>query len=229
MKVPILCYHKVGTEEAEGRRLNIHPHRLESHVRYFLRRGHTFFRASDLKTWPSKLAVCFTFDDGYESTFANGQPIFDRYGVPMSVYAVSNQVGLTSEWDGEHSRPLAGWEVLKDSQSKGHEIGNHTAHHVFLGRSSEEVQRNEVSECRSRFEANGIRSGSFCYPFGSLNESSPGIVKSEGYEVGMALGKTLATEIHDRLRLPRIVMAYGDALPLLIYKLRIKPAFRKSV
>jgi len=228
MKVPILCYHKVGTEEAEGRRLNIHPGRLDSHVRYFLRRGFSFLRASELANWPSKPSVCFTFDDGYESTFANGQPVFDKHRVPMCVYVVSELVGLSSEWDGEQSRSLADWDVLKDAQSEGHEIGNHTAHHVFLGRSPEEVQQREVRDCKAQLDIHGIQSSSFCYPYGSLDQLSSEIVKTSGYTVGLALGKTLATDADDRLRLPRIVIAYGDALPMLIYKMRIKPFFRKS-
>jgi hypothetical protein len=44
----------------------------------------------------------------------------------------------------------------------------------------------------------------------------------------MALSKRSATECDHRLSLPRIVVAYGDALPMLIYKIWIKPLFRKS-
>lgn len=222
MKVVSLCYHKVGTEAAEGRRLNIHPQRLDSHIRFFLRRKFAFVQAGDLSSWPGRSTVCFTFDDGFVSTVENGVAVFDRYGVPMTIYVVSDRVGGASTWEGELARPLANWETLREIQSRGHEIGNHTATHPSLPKLSAEDQYLEISRCDLALKANGLDPQSFCYPYGDLDNTGVAVLRKLEYRVGMAIGKRPAQQSDDPLRFPRIVMAYGDALPLLLYKLYIR-------
>lgn len=222
----VLCYHKVGTELAEGRRLNVHPARLASHICYFKRRGYRFVKGSEADHWFDDRVVCFTFDDGFASTLDNGAPVFDRHQVPMTVYAVSNQVGKTSEWEGETPKPLADWDALRNLQASGHEVGNHTANHLRLAGMAREDQMAQVVGCREECEAHGLNSGSFCYPYGSLDQTSLEVVRECGYRVGMALGKRPATRSDTSLAIPRIVIAYGDALPMLLYKLHLKPLVR---
>jgi peptidoglycan/xylan/chitin deacetylase (PgdA/CDA1 family) len=219
MKVVSLCYHKVGTEAEEGRRLNIHPQRLDSHIRFFKRRGFNFVKAGELASWPTQSTVCFTFDDGYTSTVENGEPVFNRHGVPMTIYVISDSVDEMSSWDGELASPLASWDTLRQVQSRGHEIGNHTATHPHLNQLTVSEQLEEISRCDVAMKANGLESSSFCYPYGHL--------KKLGHKVGMAIGKRPALESDDRLRFPRIVIAYGDALPLLLYKLHLRPHLKK--
>lgn len=224
MGLVALCYHKVGTEAEEGRRLNIHPQRLESHVRYFKRRGYEFRRACDIsRTFLRDRVVCFTFDDGYTSTLENGAPVFARHEVPMTVYAVSALVGKASFWESERARPLAGWQALIELQNQGHEVGNHTASHPKLAALAYEDQLREIQTCHDALTSNGIRSESFCYPYGSLNGESVRAVTVAGYRVGMALGKRPPRPCDPGVAIPRIVVAYGDALPLLLYKLHLRP------
>jgi len=226
MKLVTLCYHKVGSEAAEGRRLNIHPARLDSHVRFFKRRGFRFAKAGELNRWPAEKTVCFTFDDGFVSTIENGRPVFDRYKVPMSVYVVSSLVGKTSQWEGELARPLADWPMLRDLQGAGHEVGNHTAHHPFLDELSLEEQQEEVRSCHLALKENGFRIDSFCFPYGRLNRESITALRACGYTVGLALGKRLPQKEDSFLEIPRVVVAYGHALPLLLYKLYVRPLLK---
>jgi len=222
-----LCYHKVGTEAAEGRRLNIHPDRLDCHIRHFKRRGYRFIRGSEAVHWFDEKAVCFTFDDGFASTLENGAPIFERNEVPMTVYIVSEKVGRTSDWAGETPRPLAGWSSLAELQDMGHEIGNHSASHPRFAELQVPEQVEQIVRCRDAMIEQGLRSESFCYPYGSLAPESPGAVAKSGYKVGMALGKRLPKPTDSFLAIPRIVVAYGDGLPLLLYKLHVKPLLKR--
>lgn len=228
MRLAILCYHKVGTEAAEGRRLNIHPDRLDSHVRFFKRRKYRFLKGADLSRWPEGRTVCFTFDDGFLSTIDNGVPVFQRHQVPMSIYVVSRQVGKSSEWEGELARPLAGWDSLRRVRELGHEIGNHTRSHPRMGDLDESQQRGQVQECHEAMVAEGLSPVSFCYPYGSVNATSAQAVKACGYEVGLALSKRLPLASDSPLAIPRIVVAYSDALPMLIYRLWIRPRLRSA-
>jgi peptidoglycan/xylan/chitin deacetylase (PgdA/CDA1 family) len=96
MSVTILCYHKVGPASEEGRRLNIEPLRLQSHVRYFARKNRPFVVAGDLPSSLQDGIVCFTFDDAYVSTMVHAPLIFEEQGVHACFYAVAGRVGDSS-------------------------------------------------------------------------------------------------------------------------------------
>jgi len=227
MTATILCYHKVGTEAEEGRRLNIEPARLESHVRFFARRHRPFVLARDLSgAWPKGL-VCFTFDDAYSSTMMNAPDVLEKHGARASFYAVGGKVGETSDWDGEAARPLADWPLLRSVALRGHEIGNHSWSHPHLDRLDEKAQMKEVARADAALRAHGIDPGSFCFPYGCFNGDSTRALVLTGYRVGLALRKRLATKEEDNLALSRVVVAFSDTVPMLLYKLNIRARFRR--
>jgi peptidoglycan/xylan/chitin deacetylase (PgdA/CDA1 family) len=222
----ILCYHKVGPLAEEGRRLNVEPARLRQHLRLFARRGYQFVKAQDLRSpWPRR-TVCFTFDDAYASTLAFAPPILKEAGGVGCFYAVAGKVGQTSDWDGALARPLADWPALERAQSEGHEIGNHTLTHPHLRDLPASEQRAEITDAHRILTDHGIESRSFCFPYGSLGD--PELLGDTGYRIGLSLQKAIAQETDDPLRLPRIVVAFGDTIPLLLYKVHVRPRLRRQ-
>jgi peptidoglycan/xylan/chitin deacetylase (PgdA/CDA1 family) len=221
VKLPILCYHKVGAVAEEGRRLNIEPELLDRHVRFFVRRG---FRIvlPDAYMFSAARAVCFTFDDAYSSALDNAVPIFERYDSRSAFFVVTSLVGASSSWDGELARPLAGWVELESAHSRGFMVGNHTHTHPRLAEIPAEKQVEEITTATALLCERGLKGAAFCYPYGSLNGASKIIVGAD-YAVGLALGKRPATPEDDRLALPRIAVAYSDGLPKLLYKIHIRP------
>ncbi len=223
MRLPILCYHKVGPESEEGRRLNVSPERLRDHVRYFKRRGRAFVTAGSLaSSWPSR-GVCLTFDDAYLSAVVHGLPVLREEGVVATLYAVTAHVGGASGWDGEAARPLADWPALVEAAQAGFEIGNHTAHHLRMSEASGEVCAQELQEASEALAAHGLQVRSFCYPYGAWTATARNAVAATGCPVALSLGKRVATRSDDRLALPRLVVSYSDALPKLLYKLWLRP------
>ena len=223
MKLPILCYHKVGPVADEGRRLNIEPSRLTQHASFFVRRGFRTVLAGDLAgEWPSR-AVCFTFDDAYLSTLTHGVEAMKRAWAVGSIYAVAGLVGKTSSWDIGNERPLADWVLLLRAQAAGFEIGNHTLNHARLGELGLEVQIGEIRLAHEALAEQGINSRSFCLPYGSHNPDTPAAMQSAGVTVGLALSRRAAVPGDNRLLMPRIVVGYGDHLPKLLYKLHLRP------
>lgn len=226
MRATILCYHKVGPASEEGRRLNIEPERLVSHVRYFARRKHPIVRAGELAgAWKSP-SVCFTFDDAYVSSLENATAALESFNARGTFYAVAGLVGRQSEWDGEAARPLAGLQTLLDAQARGHEIGNHTFHHPHLDRLDPQAQRAEIESTDRWMRENGLRPGSFCYPYGAYADAAREAAR-ELYPVAVVLKKRIAQADDDRWRLPRVVVAYSDALPMLLYRLYVRPILRR--
>lgn len=229
MRATILCYHKVGPHLEEGRKLNIEPARLDSHVRFFRRRGAPIVLARDLATDWKPNSVCFSFDDAYVSTLSHATEVLERNKVRGTFYAVTSQVGGSSVWDGDLARPLAPWETLRAAQKRGHEIGNHTLSHPHLPKLSFEEQLSEIQLGHEQLLEEGLTDHSFCYPFGSLSKESVEAVRRVGYRVGLSLRKGHATLSDDRLVLPRIVVAFSDAVPMLIYRLYLRPLMRRRL
>jgi peptidoglycan/xylan/chitin deacetylase (PgdA/CDA1 family) len=226
MQAFVLCYHKVGPKRDEGRRLNIAPERLQSHAAFFKRRGYVFSLARDLGGAWKPRTVCFSFDDAYWSTMEYGVPVLDALGVPCTVYAVPSLVGHSSTWDPASPRPLARWDSLIDAQKRGHEIGNHTLSHPRMSALSPEEQFEQVAAADRALRANGLNPGSFCYPYGAYDAATLEAVRRAGYGVGLALNKRLAQDADDRLAISRIVIGFSDALPMLLYKLFLKPKLK---
>jgi peptidoglycan/xylan/chitin deacetylase (PgdA/CDA1 family) len=222
VSLPILCYHKVGNAIREGRRLNVEPERLESHIRLFRRRGFILPTIWELASqpWPER-GILFTFDDAYASTLEAAIPIFRRHEATCAIFAVPSLVGHVSSWDGDRSRPLADWKTLQNAACAGFEIGNHSMTHARLD-SGANLEL-EVTGAKREIERHGIVHGSFCYPYGSWTPEARQAVSGAGYGIAFSLGKRPALESDDRLTLPRIAVAYSDAIPKLLYKIHIRP------
>ena len=230
MSLPIICYHKVGPVGINGRFLNVEAKTLESHVRYFKRRGFRFLTARELGYGglPSR-AVCLTFDDCYTTTIEYGFPVLEELDVRATFYAVTGLVGTASTWDGAQASSLCKWEALRILHRSGHEVGNHTQTHKALGDMDEDSQIRELKGAHEELLANGITAETACFPYGSMNVGTKHALDALGYKVGFALGKRLAEPTDDRRTLPRVVVAYSDKLPLFIYRLFIRPALRRKL
>lgn len=230
MSLPILCYHNVAPAQEAGRRLNIEPDVLDSHVRHFMRRGIRFLRAMDLADpWPLK-GVCLTFDDAYATMLDYGADILLRNGATASIYAVTALVGGRSVWDVGHEQPLATEDQLRHASHAGLEIGNHTRSHADLSSLLRDEQLNELRDAQTALREWGLLSGSVAYPFGKFNEGSLESAASIGYRVALALSRRQAQSNDRLLALPRIVVGYSDRLPKLLYKIKLRPllpVFRK--
>lgn len=221
--LPILCYHKVGPVVQEGRRLNIEPAVLESHVRYFVRKHRRFARAGDLESGIPAGCVCMTFDDAYVSAMTHAVEVLRRHGVWGTFFAVPGMVGGESTWDGGDARPLAGWDALKAAQSEGMEIANHTMNHLDLTTLAMAQQAAEIEAAEDLLIEHGLGGRSVCFPYGKFNASTMAAMDREGCNVGLAIGSRPA-RTGDELRcLPRIVVAYSDKLPKLLYKIHLRP------
>ena len=218
-----LCFHKVGPIEEEGRSLNIEPANLKRLIKWLKNREGQFVQAWQLADpWPKK-GICLTFDDCYLSTLTHGLEVLREEAVTGSFYAVSNLVGKTSAWDATLARPLADWDLLRNAQAEGFEIGCHTASHVRLGDLDLEQQRKEILVCSEKMRQEGLDPKSFCLPYGSYNGQTAGAIDACGYKVGLALNKRSATESDNKLLLPRVVVACSDSPASLAYKLWVKP------
>ncbi|MFQ3587930.1 MAG: polysaccharide deacetylase family protein [Fimbriimonadaceae bacterium] len=228
MALPILCYHKVAPAAEAGRRLNVEPEVLASHIRWFRQRGFRFLCAGDLAGRLPDRSVCLTFDDAYRSTLTHGLEALARNGAAASVYAVPGLVADAestgraprSDWDGDQSDELADFGLLRRAAELGVEIGNHTDRHADLSALDDGRAAAQIAEADRRLREWGFEPRSLAAPYGRLPARSVPIP----YPVVLGLGRRCARETDDRTRLPRIVVAYGDRLPKLLYRIYVRPA-----
>ena len=203
--------------------MNVEPSRLESHLRFFLKKGFKPINCRDFRAGLDRRSVIFTFDDAYESALTYGLEVLERNKSVGTFYAVAGLVGSTSTWDSGKERPLAGWVSLRKAQAAGMEIGNHTVSHPRVADLTLEAQRQEWTQAQQILSGNEIQATTACYPYGSYNSESQSILQSQGYTAAVALGKRTASRNDDPFQLPRIVVAFSDGLPKLLYKMHLRP------
>jgi peptidoglycan/xylan/chitin deacetylase (PgdA/CDA1 family) len=167
--------------------------------------------------------VCLTFDDAYVSALTLGCEILTDHEVTATFYAVPSLAGGSSEWDGDRARPLASWETLLQAQRLGFEIGNHTWSHPDLSALGKPDQLQQWTRADEALREHGLEPGSCCYPYGRMNSDSVDAVRLSGASVAVAIKKRRAKPDDDRLALPRIVIAYSDSMPKLLYKMYVRP------
>lgn len=224
--VAVLCYHKVGSQEQEGRWINVSPQTLSAHIEFFKRRNYAVVPPIDLAKTLPKRAICLTFDDAYVSTVENGLPILLHHQVPATFYAVTKYIGGPSAWVAPDAAPLADWPELKRAAEHGIEIGNHTHSHLRLSELDRDGQRAEIEKCTWILRERGFEPQTFCLPFGAYNQESAAAIADAGFPVGFTVEKRWVRESDDRRLLPRFAMSYGDAVPQMLYKLFIRPRMK---
>ncbi|GHT94555.1 hypothetical protein FACS1894141_1450 [Spirochaetia bacterium] len=93
--------------------------------------------------------LLLSFDDDYMHVWENNFDRFDRYGARITFFV-----------QGSHSSFCA------KAQSRGHDIGYHTMHHLNLPLVSPEAFFRETVSELERFRNDGVPLRAFAYPFG---------------------------------------------------------------
>ncbi len=119
-------------------------------------------------------AVAVTFDDGLENIRTPVERL-RAYGVPVTVFVVTGEVGRTNAWGGvEHpsvpTLPLMSWADLEHLASIGTTIAAHTRSHRPLSQLSANALNDELEGCREDLASRlGMQSGHLAYPFGDVD------------------------------------------------------------
>jgi len=192
--IRFVCYHDVLANETGS---------LEAQLLLMKKQGEFIGldRAIELMASGAPLDRPFfvvTFDDGLESTYRHAWPVFERLGIPFSVFIITSLPGQPGyiSWDG----------IAEMGRSSLVTFGSHTVNHRNLSRLSADEVRFEMVESKAKLEkALGRRCDHFCCPWGHPErdfrpERDPRIATDAGYK------SFLTTE--------RGLTRTGDKLPL---------------
>lgn len=116
--------------------------------------------------------VVITFDDGMKSVYDYALPIMSAAGIPGTAFVITDLIGSTHEVSPGNPRPCMSSAELLDLQSRGWEIGSHSATHADFTSITIEQARDEFSRSKSTLEGLGISVDSFAYPYGSFNSNT---------------------------------------------------------
>ena len=116
--------------------------------------------------------VSFNFDDGWDSGYEKGLPLFDTAGLKTTYYITTDHL----QYPG-----FVTPEQLLDAKARGHEIGNHTRSHADLTTLSEAQAREEIEGAKQDLLALGIETTTYAHPYGATNETINAMVKEAGY------------------------------------------------
>ncbi len=184
-RVPILMYHYVSVPppDADIYRLDLSvtPAALDAQMAYLAAEGYHPIRLADLADHllngtplPTK-PIVLTFDDGYADNYENAVPILRKYKFTATFFIITQFV--------DDKKPgYMSWDQVEEIAIEGMEIGSHTLDHIDLRGKPRSVQATEIAGSKAMIEARiGTPVESFCYPSGSYDAQTIGVLRSTGY------------------------------------------------
>jgi peptidoglycan/xylan/chitin deacetylase (PgdA/CDA1 family) len=171
--VPILCYHRFGSEEDK---MVVSPKAFAQQMEFLHRNGYRVVRLSELASFlegkrqlPDR-AVGITIDDGYSSMYQHAFPVLKRYGFPATIFIYTDFIG---------ARDALTWEQMSEMVGSGLiDIQAHSKTHSNL---TLRLQGESDSRYRERLNTEAvtpreilqrklhINASSFAYPYGEAN------------------------------------------------------------
>jgi peptidoglycan/xylan/chitin deacetylase (PgdA/CDA1 family) len=178
----ILCYHSVG-QPLWGVN-DVSPHQFRRHLELALSAGFRIVPASEIvRTGGGPRDLAITFDDGLRSVLTNAAPILADYGVPWSLFVVSDWTDQRHPWGND---VMLSWNEVEQLMAAGAEIGSHSVTHPdfrWLGASE---AADELEHSRRTIEQRlGIAPSTFAIPMGQSANWTAGntaAARAAGYE-----------------------------------------------
>ena len=177
--VPILTYHSFDYGKGA---LSVTPENFERQMRYLKVKGYNVIPLDELVTGiknKKKFAhntVVITIDDGYENNFSYAYPILKKYGLPATIFLITNNIGI-------HAGFL-NWDEVKEMSKNNISFGGHTKNHIYLPSvTKEDALWHEIAGCKKAIEDNiGTPVDYFCFPLDGFTEKTKILVKKAGYK-----------------------------------------------
>lgn len=114
--------------------------------------------------------ITVTFDDGWASSYYDGLPLLQRYGIPSTHYVLSGM---------ESGDEYMTYAQIKAMHQAGHEIACHTIDHADLTTLTSDVLARQLRDCRTAMEKNlGVPVAHFASPYGASNERTIAAIRS---------------------------------------------------
>ncbi len=219
-QVKTLVYHRFGDNRYPS--TNTTKETFEQQLKWLQHNGYTSVTASEvirLTDKDEKKYVCITIDDGYKSFKENGFPLLKKYGMKATLYVNTESVG----WGDYLS-----WEEIKELQTKGIEIGNHShSHDYFLNKKPEErllYFESDLELSEKLFKKYlGLNPKTYAYPYGEFSADMMTLLKQKGYNLAFAQNSGVWNESSNSFSIPRFPMSGNVPMEKFASKVLMEP------
>lgn len=200
IKIPILMYHSINDNDPENKM--VLPINMFKEQMLWL--NDNDFNSLKLDEAIMALEndlipenpIVITFDDGYVDNYENAFPILKENNIKATFFVITNFVG-----DGYYMTA----DMLKEMQSTGMEIENHTIDHARLSLLSRENIYNEIKGAQEFLRDNiGVRGDYLAYPFGWYSNKVINIANELNIKAAVTIQKGKISYKSNRYKLKRI-------------------------
>ncbi|PKN01911.1 MAG: polysaccharide deacetylase [Elusimicrobia bacterium HGW-Elusimicrobia-1] len=206
----ILCYHKIAPFRRGGlKSLFVRPRYFAAQMGYLKLRGYRTVSLPELagiissgQKLPPKI-FAITFDDGYRDNYTSAYPTLKKNGFRATVFLMASAVGQNYAYPGEPAEEHLSPEEIR-LMSDIIDFGAHTLSHPRLADVSDAQVAVEVSGSKKALKDKaGVDAVTFCYPFGSCDERSVALARSD-YVAACTTRPGLVSAGADPHLLPRV-------------------------
>ncbi len=217
-KVVVLLYHRF--DDSRYPTTSTTTEELLEHIRYVKSQRYEIWKLKDLEAYlrgDKKLegtAVVFTVDDGYLTTFTRAYPVFQREGVPFSVFLYVEAISRYPDY--------MTWQMVREMMEDGVEIGVHSYSHEDFTHLLQEKGRHDLkkvflTDTLKALEVLerelGYHPEYYSYPYGHLTEEMKDILKDLGFTLAFTQDIGPLNAEYDPLELPREPLLQDWATP----------------
>ena len=153
--------------------------------------------------------IGLSFNDGYQDNLIHALPVLKAHGFTATCYIVSDLCGKYNEWDQGQGQPKAIMtaQEVRAWHQNGMEVGCHTLTHSRLTKCNQAEAKRQINLSKQQLE-NMISSRitSFCYPYGSNNQTIRELVEAAGFEHALDIKKGLSGNPAQNYCIPRITI-----------------------
>ena len=221
--IPVLMYHHFAIRNmGVGNGVVTTTRELEDHLHYFQSQGYKIISLEELDSLLmaterdihaeglglglGKKYLCITMDDGYFSNYDLAYPLFKKYRVPASVFAVTdyvtNQIGIQKFT----------WNQAATMEKSGYmKVYSHTADHQPVVAGEEEAVLDSMHRSEETLTENlGTKHvKAMAYPNGRYTEAAQQLLDEDGYVLQFTVENSVITRKTKRDAIPRITIESG--------------------
>ena len=224
--IPVLMYHHFAIRDmGYGDGITTMQAELEEQVKYFKEQGYRIISMEELDKVLTKKEkekdidgdigldlkvkyLCITVDDGYYSNYDLAYPVFQKYQVPATIFAITdsitNQIGLKKfTWSN------ASEMVCKSKVN----IYNHTSNHIPISKTTTEDFVDAALEAeRALYDYLPTQRTSvkaLAYPNGQTNAELQQALLDEGFSLAFTVQPGVINRTTERMAIPRITVESG--------------------
>lgn len=221
--IPVLMYHHFAIRNmGSGNGVVTTVEELEDHLRYLKAEGYKIISLEQLDNLLAKAEkdtrakgmglglgqkyLCITMDDGYYSNYDLAYPLFQKYRVPASVFAVTDFV---TEQTGIQKFT---WKQAEEMEKGGYmKVYSHSADHVPVMGGEEDtfLESMQKSEAALAENLDGEHVKAMAYPNGRYTEEAQRLLDEDGYVLQFTIENGVITRETPRNELPRITISSG--------------------